>query len=78
MKKKLRIALGGLLATFGVVFFILPGSILVLLVGLLMLSYEVPKARDWLRTCQKVMSKSASKLDKLILDKRQIQCRKTR
>jgi hypothetical protein len=49
--------------------FILPGSILVLLVGLLMLSYDVPKARDWLRTCQKVMSKSASKLDKLILDK---------
>ncbi len=70
MKKKLRIALGGLLAIFGVVFFILPGSILVLLVGLLMLSYDVPKARDWLRTCQKVMSKSASKLDKLILDKR--------
>jgi len=70
MKKKLRIALGGLLAIFGVVFFILPGSILVLLAGLLMLSYDVPKARDWLRTCQKVMSKSASKLDKLILDKR--------
>jgi hypothetical protein len=70
MKKKLRIALGGLLAIFGVVFFIVPGSILVLLVGLLMLSYDVPKARDWLRTCQKVMSKSASKLDKLILDKR--------
>tara|TARA_B110000879_G_scaffold89566_1_gene123088 strand:+ start:316 stop:537 length:222 start_codon:yes stop_codon:yes gene_type:complete len=70
MKKKLRIALGGLLAIFGVVFFIIPGSILVLLVGLLMLSYDVPKARDWLRTCQNVMSKSASKLDKLILDKR--------
>ena len=69
MKKKLRIALGGLLAIFGVVFFIIPGSILVLLVGLLMLSYDVPKARDWLRTCQNVMSKSASKLDKLILDK---------
>jgi len=72
MKKKLRIALGGLLAIFGVVFFILPGSILVLLAGLLMLSYDVPRARDWLRTCQKVMSKSASKLDKLILDKRLI------
>jgi uncharacterized membrane protein YbaN (DUF454 family) len=70
MKKKLRIALGGLLAIFGVVFFILPGSILVLLAGLWMLSYDVPRARDWLRTCQKVMSKSASKLDKLILDKR--------
>ncbi|MFT5923821.1 MAG: uncharacterized membrane protein YbaN (DUF454 family) [Paraglaciecola sp.] len=70
MKKKLRIAIGGLLAIFGVVFFILPGSIFVLLIGLVMLSYDVPKARDWLRTCQNVMSKSARKLDKIILDKK--------
>ena len=70
MKKKLRLVLGGLLAIFGVVFFILPGSIFVLLLGLLMLSYDVPKARDWLRTCQNIMSKSARKLDKLILDRK--------
>jgi hypothetical protein len=70
MKKKLRLALGGLLALFGVVFFILPGSIFVLLLGLLMLSYDVPKARDWLRTCQNIMSKSARKLDKIILDRK--------
>jgi hypothetical protein len=70
MKKKLRIAFGGLLALFGVVFFILPGSIFVLLLGLLMLSYDVPKARDWLRTCQNAMSKSARKLDKIIQDRK--------
>jgi|TARA_R110002096_G_scaffold6495_1_gene29941 hypothetical protein len=70
MKKKIRIALGGLLALFGVVFFILPGSMFVLLLGLLMLSYDVPKARDWLRTCQNAMSKSARKLDKMILDRK--------
>jgi len=70
MKKKLRLALGGLLALFGIVFFILPGSIFVLLLGLLMLSYDVPKARDWLRTCQNIMSKSARKLDKIILDRK--------
>jgi hypothetical protein len=35
-----------------------------------MLSYDVPKARNWLRTCQKLMSKSARKLDKIILDKK--------
>jgi hypothetical protein len=70
MKKKLRIAFGGLFAIFGVVFFILPGSIFVLLLGLVMLSYDVPKARDWLRTCQKAMSKSARKLDKIILDRK--------
>ena len=70
MKKKLRIALGSLLAIFGVVFFILPGSIFILLLGLLMLSYDVPKARDWLRTCQNAMSKSARKLDKMILERK--------
>jgi hypothetical protein len=52
------------------VFFILPGSIFVLLLGLVMLSYDVPKARDWLRTCQNAMSKSARKLDKIILDRK--------
>jgi uncharacterized membrane protein YbaN (DUF454 family) len=70
MKKRLRITLGALLAIFGVVFFILPGSIFVLLLGLVMLSYDVPKAREWLRTCQKAMSKSARKLDKIILDRK--------
>lgn len=70
MKKKLRIALGSLLTMFGVVFFILPGSMFVLLIGLMILSYDVPKARDWLRTCQKAMSNSARKLDKLILDRK--------
>lgn len=70
MKKKLRIALGSLLALFGVVFFILPGSMFVLLLGLLMLSYDVPKAQDWLRTCQNGMSRSARKLDKMILDRK--------
>jgi uncharacterized membrane protein YbaN (DUF454 family) len=70
MKKKLRIALGALLTLFGVVFFILPGSIFVLLLGLMMLSYDVPKARDWLRKCQKAMSQSARRLDKIILDRK--------
>lgn len=70
MKKKIRIALGSLLAIVGVVFFILPGSMFVLLLGLLMLSYDVPKAKQWLRSCQKIMSKSARKLDKIILNRK--------
>jgi len=70
MKKKIRIALGALLALLGVVFFILPGSMFVLLLGLLMLSYDVPKAKQWLRACQKIMSKSARKLDKIMLDRK--------
>ena len=70
MKKKLRIAIGGLLAIFGVVFFILPGSMFLVLLGLMMLSYDVPKARSWLGTCQNTMTKSARKLDKIILDRK--------
>jgi uncharacterized membrane protein YbaN (DUF454 family) len=70
MKKNCRIAIGALLTMFGLIFFVLPGSIFVLLSGLLMLSYDVPKARNWLLTCQKLMSKSARKLDKIILDKK--------
>ena len=70
MKKKLRIAVGGLLTLFGLIFFILPGSVFVLLFGLVLLSYDVPKARDWLGTCQKAMAKSARKLDKIILDRK--------
>jgi hypothetical protein len=70
MKKNLRIAVGSLMALFGVIFFILPGSMFILLLGLVLLSYDVPKARDWLRTCQNAMSKSARKLDKMILDRK--------
>lgn len=70
MKKKFRIALGSILALFGVVFFILPGSMFVLLLGLMMLSYDIPKARDWLRLCQNAMSKSARKLDTFILNRK--------
>ncbi|WP_299079658.1 tellurium resistance protein TerC [uncultured Paraglaciecola sp.] len=70
MKKKFRIALGSLFALFGVVFFILPGSMFVLLAGLIMLSYDLPKAREWLRICQNAMSHSARKLDKALLDRK--------
>lgn len=70
MKRSIRITVGGLLALFGVVFFVLPGSVFVLLLGLLMLSYDIPKARDWLRVCQRAMSNSARKLDKIILNRK--------
>jgi hypothetical protein len=67
MKKHVRIALGSLLAAFGIIFFILPGSMFVLLLGFMMLSYDVPKAREWLRWCQNAMAKSARKLDAFLL-----------
>ncbi|UAA40471.1 tellurium resistance protein TerC [Paraneptunicella aestuarii] len=68
--KSLRITLGSVLAGIGVVFFILPGSILFLIAGLLLLSYDVPAARKWLTHCQNAMSKGARKLDKLLAKRR--------
>ncbi|MCF2950234.1 tellurium resistance protein TerC [Paraglaciecola aquimarina] len=70
MKKKIRITLGCICAGFGVVFFILPGSIFVLILGLVMLSYDFPKARHLLKVCQKSMSSSARKLDSFLLKRK--------
>jgi len=64
--KNIRMALGSVLAVAGIVFFILPGSILFLLGGLLLLSYDFPRARVWLKSCQRAMSGSAQKIDRLI------------
>ncbi|MDP5031748.1 PGPGW domain-containing protein [Paraglaciecola sp.] len=70
MKKHIRITVGSVFAAFGIIFFILPGSMFVLLLGLMMLSYDVPKAREWLRWCQNAMSQSARKLDAYLLKRK--------
>jgi hypothetical protein len=70
MNKKIRIVFGALLCVFGVMFFILPGSIFVLILGLLMLSFDFPKARKVLAVCQKTMATSARKLDRFLLDRK--------
>ena len=68
--KHIRAVIGGLLTLVGVVFFVLPGSMFLLILGLLMLSYDFPKAKHYLRICQRAMSRSAIKLDSLILNRK--------
>ncbi len=70
MLRNLRIAMGVLLAVIGVVFAILPGSILFLLAGLVLLSMEFPKMRKGLWGCQKAMQRSAQKLDRYFLNRK--------
>lgn len=70
MKKHIRISAGGILVLFGIIFFVIPGSMFILLLGLMMLSYDVPKARAWLRWCQNSMAKSARKLDAYLLSRK--------
>lgn len=66
MKKALRTIAGGFLVAVGVIFTILPGSILFVLAGLILLSMDYPKARVLLAMAQKSARKGAVKLDSLI------------
>ncbi|MGJ8680704.1 PGPGW domain-containing protein [Paraglaciecola sp.] len=70
MKKKLRVTFGCICAAFGVIFFILPGSMFILILGLVMLSYDFPTARNLLKKCQNSMSNSARKLDRYLLNRK--------
>ncbi len=67
MLKVFRITLGTLLALAGVVLTIIPGSSLLVLVGLVVLSYDVPRARVWLKMVQGSMQRGARKLDAFLL-----------
>jgi uncharacterized membrane protein YbaN (DUF454 family) len=70
MLRTLRIVIGALFTLVGVVFAILPGSILFLLSGLVLLSMEFPKMRKALGHCQKAMQTSARKLDRYLLKRK--------
>ena len=67
MTKTIRLLLGGISTAIGVFLFYLPGSFLFLIAGLLLLSFDIPLARVWLRKCQKGMAVSARKIDRYIL-----------
>jgi uncharacterized membrane protein YbaN (DUF454 family) len=68
--KHLRISVGALLVATGIILFILPGSMLFVLLGLAILSYDLPKARAWLRNGQIGMSRAARKLDKMLYERK--------
>jgi len=70
VKKTARTVIGSTLVVVGIVFTILPGSILMVLGGLMMLSVDYPKARKLLAMAQNSMSKSARKLDAVIVKRK--------
>ncbi len=67
MAKTIRLLLGGLSTAIGVFLFYLPGSFLFLVAGLILLSFDIPMARIWLKKCQNSMSTGARKLDRYLL-----------
>jgi len=70
VKKTARTVLGTTLVVVGIVFTILPGSILLVLGGLIMLSVDNPKARKLLAMAQSSMSKSARRLDAVMVKRK--------
>ncbi|PKI02191.1 PGPGW domain-containing protein [Glaciecola sp. 33A] len=58
------------LILFGVIFSILPGSILFVLGGLMLLSIDFPPAKRFLSKVQRAMSRNAKKLDLFVLNRK--------
>ena len=65
--KIIRLTLGAILFIGGIILTLLPGSILLVIGGLVLLSYDWPRARGWLKISQGMMASSARKLDRVLL-----------
>lgn len=63
----LRLTLGAILFAGGIVLTLLPGSILFVVAGLVLLSYDWPRARRWLKYSQRTMTFGARKIDRFLL-----------
>ena len=68
--KIIRLSAAVLCLLIGTVGFILPGSFLFLLAGLMLLSVDYPSARQWLKKSQRSASIGARKLDALLLKRK--------
>lgn len=68
--KAMRLTTSFVCVFIGIVFAIIPGSILFLLFGLALLSVDFPLAKKWLRKSQRAMSNGASKLDRFLAARR--------
>lgn len=67
MKKLIITLVGGMFVLLGLIFIIVPGpSLLLLIPGLYLLSFEYPIAKVYLKKCQKLLSQSARWLDNKI------------
>jgi uncharacterized membrane protein len=65
-----RMLISIVLILFGVIFSILPGSILFVLGGFVLLSIDFPPAKRFLAKMQRTMSRSARKLDLFMLNRK--------
>ncbi|MFT5281416.1 MAG: hypothetical protein ACJA0G_000004 [Kangiellaceae bacterium] len=68
--KLLRMMLGGILISMGILLTVLPGSILFLLAGLILVSIDYKPARKLLALIQKSLTKAAVQLDRFLLKRK--------
>lgn len=68
MKKIIITFVGGSLVLIGLAFFLVPGpSLLFIIPGLVLLSFEYPTAKVWLKKAMKFMQRSAKWIDAKLL-----------
>lgn len=71
MKKILITIVGGFLVLLGAIFIIIPGpSLLLLIPGFYILSFEYEGAKVWLKRCQALLTKTARWIDSVILKRK--------
>ena len=71
MKKSLISVAGGLLVLLGLIFVIIPGpSLLLIIPGLVILSFEYPIAKVWLKKCMRTLRGSAQWVDRILLKRK--------
>jgi len=66
LRKTIITIIGSVLLLFGIIFIALPGTILIVLLGLTILALEYSWARKNVKTAQSALSKGAKSLDKFI------------
>ena len=66
LRKTAITLIGGSLLILGIIFIALPGTVLIILLGLTILALEYPWAKHHVKTVQRALSKGAKSLDVFI------------
>lgn len=66
LRKPLITLVGGSLLAFGLIFILLPGTVLILPIALAILALEYEWARRYVKVAQRMLTKSAKKMDEFV------------
>ncbi len=66
LRKTIITLVGGGLLAFGLIFILLPGTVIILPIALAILALEYDWARRYVKVAQRMLTKSAKKMDEFI------------